>query len=154
MQQVRAGICLTILFMFVAPALAEDDVQLPEGKGREAVEAACTVCHTAERIVRQKLTLDQWRGTLREMLENGAALNPDQWEPVVAYLAANFGPPVNVNTASAAELAASLQLTPAEAQSIVAWRQSHGPFRTPADLAKVPGLDTKKTDAKKDRIEF
>jgi competence protein ComEA len=143
-----------------ACAVADDDVQLPEGKGKDAVEAACLPCHTAERIAKQKLTLDQWRGTLREMIENGASLNPDQWEPVVAYLAKNFGPDkpdsakINVNTVSAKEMSAALRLTLAEADAIVAYRAANGYFKDVNDLRKVPGLDEKKIDAQKDRIGF
>jgi competence ComEA-like helix-hairpin-helix protein len=140
-----------------ATAQADDDPILPDGPGRDAVEAACTVCHTTGRIVRQKLTVDQWRSTLREMIENGASLNPDQWDPVVAYLARNFGPApvtVNANTASVQELADTLQLTAAEAQAIVAWRIANGTFKDLADLKKVPGLPANKIEAQKDKIGF
>lgn len=138
----------------VALSLPADDVELPDGKGRDAVEAACTVCHTAERIAKQRLTQDQWRSTLREMIENGASLNPDQWEPVVAYLAKNFGPKVNVNSGTAEQLAAGLHLTTPEAQAIVACRTVKGAFKDLADLEKVPGLDARKIEAERDQIEF
>ena len=134
-------------------ALAQPTV-LPEGKGRESVENACTVCHTAERITKQSLTLDQWRSEVRTMVENGASLNPDEWEPVVAYLVKNFGPRVNVNTSSAQELATALKLTPAEAEAIVAYRTGNGVFKSLKDLVKVPELDAKKIAAQENRIAF
>ncbi len=145
------------IFMASALVATEDTAALPDGTGRDAVEAACTVCHTVDRIVRQKLTTDQWRGTLREMIENGASLNPDQWEPVIAYLAKNFGPvakSVNVNTGSAQELSAGLQLTTAEADAIVVYRKVNGPFRDVTDLGKVQGVDWKKIEGQKERISF
>src|ERR1700734_3806914 len=127
-----------ILFCLVVVAVAQaQDPVLPEGKGREAVENACTVCHTAERITHQSLTVDQWRSEVRTMVENGASLNPDEWEPVVAYLAKNFGPKVNVNTSSAQEISAGLHLTQAEADAIVAYRVANGAFKSVKDLAKV-----------------
>ncbi len=143
-----AAILILASRILATPALADDTV-LPDGKGREQVENACTVCHTADRITKQSLTVDQWRSELRTMIENGASLNPDEWEPVVAYLVRNFGPKINVNTATARQLADDLQLTPAEANAIVAWRQANGAYKDFNDLTKVPGLDTKKIQGNK-----
>ena len=131
-----------------------DNVVLPDGKGRDAVENACTVCHTADRIMRQSLTVDQWRSEVRIMVENGASLNPDEWDPVVAYLAKYFGPKVNVNSGSAQEISTGLQLSNKEAESIVAYRRANGPYKEMKDLQKVPGLDTKKIAAQENRIAF
>jgi competence protein ComEA len=131
-----------------------DDVVLPDGKGREAVENACTVCHTAERIARQTLTVDQWRSEVRTMVENGASLNPNEWEPVVAYLVKNFGPKVDVNKSTAREISAGLQLTMAEAEAIVAYRTANGAFKDVKDMEKIPGLDAKKIAAQENRIAF
>ncbi len=142
------------LLFTVAVTAAADVAILPEGKGREQVENACTVCHTAERIMRQTMTVDQWRSELRTMVENGASLNPDEWEPVVAYLAKNFGPKVNLNSASAAEIASALQFTQAEAQAIVAYRAANGPFKEIKDVKKVPGVDTRKIETQENRIVF
>jgi competence ComEA-like helix-hairpin-helix protein len=138
----------------LAVQLIADDVVLPDGKGRDAVENACTVCHTAERITKQTMTVDQWRSEVRTMVENGASLNPDEWEPVVAYLVKNFGAKVNVNKSTAGELAAGLPVTATEADAIVAYRAANGVFKEPRDLEKVPGLDAKKIALIKDRIVF
>ncbi len=143
-----------VLILALTSLLFADDVILPEGKGREQVENACTVCHTAERITKQTLTVDQWRSEVRTMVENGASLNPDEWEPVVAYLVRNFGPKTNVNSANAQQLGEALRLTPAEAAAIVAYRVANGPFKEIKDLAKVPGLDAKKISSQESRIVF
>ena len=137
----------------ISRAAAEDAI-LPDGKGREAVESACTACHSAERIMKQSMTVDQWRSEVRTMVENGASLSADEWEPVVAYLVKNFGPKINVNKGTAKEMATALQLTTEEADAIVAFRKTNGDFKQIRDLAKVPGLDTKKIAAKETRIEF
>ena len=109
----RIPACLLILAS--ATYILADDLVLPDGKGRDAVENACTVCHTADRIMRQTLTADQWRSEVRTMVENGASLNPDEWDPVVAYLTKNFGPKVNVNKDNAQQISEGLQLSAAEA---------------------------------------
>src|SRR6185312_2440098 len=138
----------------VAASLAlPQDAVLPDGKGREKVENACTVCHSADRIMAQHMTIDQWRSEVRTMVENGASLGPDEWEPVVVYLSKNFGPPINLNTASAKQLADG-PFTDREAAAIVAWRASNGPFKDIKDVKKVPGVDQKKIDAQQTRITF
>ena len=148
----RIPACLLILAS--AGYILADDLVLPDGKGRDAVENACTVCHTADRIMRQTLTAEQWRSEVRTMVENGASLNPDEWDPVVAYLTKNFGPRVNVNKDSAREIAAGLQLSTTEAEAIVAWRAANGAFRELKDLQKVPGLDATKLATEEKRIAF
>ncbi len=142
---------LLLLCSFVAAA----DSDLPDGKGKDAVENNCTECHTVERIKAQRLDEEGWNGIIREMMESGAAVNPDDIKVIVDYLAKNFGPDkkVNVNKAAATEIAAVLKLAPAEADSIVQYRAQHGNFRNLTELEKVDGL-AEKIEAKKAVIEF
>jgi competence protein ComEA len=147
------------MLLFAVPEFAGMD--LPEGKGKDIVENACGDCHDFDRIVRQSLTTDQWRNTLREMVENGASLNPEDWDTIVAYLAKNFGPgkktttaKVNVNKDTAKDISAGLQLTAAEGAAIVDYRVANGAFKDLADLEKVPGLDAAKLRDRKDQIVY
>lgn len=56
--------------------------------------------------------------------------------PILAW-----GAPVDLNTADAATLAKALKgVGPARAEAIVAWREAHGPFRTPEDIVLVQGI--------------
>ena len=142
------------MILISAGYILADDLVLPDGKGRDAVENACTVCHTADRIMRQSMTADQWRSEVRTMVENGASLNPDEWEPVVAYLTKNFGPKVNVNKGTAQEIAAGLELSLAEAEAIVAYRAANGAFKELKDLQKVPGLNAVKLETEERKIAF
>jgi len=49
--------------------------------------------------------------------------------------------PVNINKADAATLAQSLDgIGESKAQAIVAWRDSHGPFKSADDLAQIKGI--------------
>lgn len=62
--------------------------------------------------------------------------------PVLAEPAlAATKPMVNINTATAEELAQGLTgVGPAKAQAIIQYREMHGPFANPADLGKVKGI--------------
>ena len=62
--------------------------------------------------------------------------------------------PVNVNKATSAQLQSGLGLTAAEADAVIAYRKKNGDFKTIDDLKKVPDLDVKKVDAKKDHLAF
>ena len=66
--------------------------ELPEGKGKDAVENTCTACHTVQRIQEQHLDEERWRGIIREMTEKGASINPDDRKVILDYLTKNFGP--------------------------------------------------------------
>jgi competence protein ComEA len=66
--------------------------------------------------------------------------------------AAAVGGKVNLNTANATQLDALPGVGPATAAKIVADRETNGPFRSPDDLMRVPGIGAKKYDALKDLV--
>ncbi|MBV9305176.1 MAG: helix-hairpin-helix domain-containing protein [Acidobacteriaceae bacterium] len=150
-QLVRILFFLLFTLSFTAVA----DSELPEGKGKDAVENTCTDCHSLQRITSQRLNEEGWNGIVREMIENGASINPDDVKVIVNYLAKNFGPDkkININKAPASEIASVLQLTPAEADAIVQYRTRNGSFKSLNELQKVNGL-ADKIEAKKALIEF
>ena len=67
-----------------------------------------------------------------------------QWIAMLALLlasAALWARPVNINTADAETLAAAIKgVGPRTAEAIIAYRQTHGPFRSVDDLVKVKGI--------------
>ena len=87
------GLLLCVLVAILCGKAIAADAALPEGKGKEVVESACSSCHGLERITALKLTEEGWRSTIRQMVENGASLNSDDINPIVSYLVANFGAP-------------------------------------------------------------
>lgn len=61
--------------------------------------------------------------------------------------------PVNVNTANAKTLAASLDgVGLGKAQAIVAYRDAHGPFKSIDELGKVKGIGAKTLARNRDTI--
>jgi hypothetical protein len=57
-------------------------------QGRALLEKVCVVCHDDERIQQKKADLAGWRAVVRLMKANGAAIDDQQGELVVAFLAA------------------------------------------------------------------
>lgn len=55
--------------------------------------------------------------------------------------------PIHLNTATAEELCALNGVGPKLAEKILAHREASGPFKSPKDLEKVPGIGKKKLDA-------
>lgn len=62
--------------------------------------------------------------------------------------------PLNLNTASAAEIEALPLIGPSRAMAIVAWRERHGSFKTLDDLVLVPGVSRRMAEAIRDHIAF
>ncbi len=64
-----------------------------------------------------------------------------------------FSEPVDINSADAQTLAASLNgVGLAKAQAIVEYRQQHGPFQSLEDLANVKGIGEKTVEKNRDDI--
>lgn len=63
------------------------------------------------------------------------------------------GEKVNINTADAATLDRVLvNVGPAKADAIVAYRKAHGPFRSAEQLAQVQGIGLKTVEKNRDMI--
>jgi competence protein ComEA len=148
-----APICLWMVVLgLVFPVRGQD---MPDGKGKAVVERICYDCHGPENITKKALTKDEWEDVVNDMVAMGATGTDDELNTIVQYLAANFpAVKVNVNKADAKALARGLDLTQTEADAVVAYRDKNGGFKTADDLKKVPGVDAKKIDKKKDRLEF
>ena len=73
------------------PAAAAAPVPLPDGPGKDLVEARCTACHDLERITVIKRQRAEWPALVTNMVGRGAVATPDEARAISAYLAANFG---------------------------------------------------------------
>jgi competence protein ComEA len=147
----RLLVVATALIAAVLPSNAEG---LPEGPGKNLVEAVCSECHTTERIAAEQLTKPQWADKVLEMLQEAPDVKQSERDTIVEYLAKNFPAHTNVNKASAKELQAILEISLESATAVVNYRQQNGGFKTLDDLKKVPGIDAAKLDAKREIIDF
>ena len=66
--------------------------------------------------------------------------------PKTHKLAPKVTLPIHINTASAEEICALKGVGPKLAEKIIAVRKAQGPFKSGADLQKVPGIGKKKLE--------
>ncbi len=144
-----------VFLLLAISTLLASDSRLPEGKGKDIIEGSCADCHSLENIYAQRLDEEGWNSIVREMIENGAQIEPKDLKIIAEYLAKNFGPgkKVNINQAQQREIAAVLKLEAAEAAAIVQYRTEHGKFKDLDELKKVNGLSVK-LEARKALIDF
>jgi competence protein ComEA len=87
------------------------------------------------------------------MAERGARATDAEFESIISYLSKFFGA-VNVNQASAKEIQEVLEIPAQAGDAIVQYRSQHGPFADLESLKRVPALDGKLLEERKDRILF
>jgi competence protein ComEA len=141
-----------------APLKAGQEKPLPEGPGKRETEKICAQCHELEKSFTIHQDREGWQRTVDKMIALGAKGTDKEFSLIVEYLAANFPaeevPKINVNTARAIDLESGLSLKRSQAAAIIQYRTKHGNFKSIEDLKKVPGVDTAKIEAKKDRLIF
>ena len=70
---------------------------------------------------------------------------------LLVFTSVAWANPLNINTASVDELAASISgVGPGKAAAIVAYREQHGPFGSVEDLTRVKGIGVKTIEAHRD----
>ena len=132
--------------------------QLPDGPGKAETERLCSQCHELARSISLRQDRAGWEATVDKMVSLGAKATDKETGAVIDYLAAHFAaeevPRINVNKARAIDLESGLTLRRSEAAAIIEYRTKNGPFKSIADLKKVPGIDAAKIEGKKDRLVF
>jgi competence protein ComEA len=134
-------------------AMAAGGQELPDGPGKPTVEKLCGNCHGLATVVGLRRTKSAWETTVDEMVSRGASGTVEELDTVVVYLTKYFGK-ANVNKATAEEMQDVAGFSAADADAIVHYRTVNGAFKDMADLHKVPNLDAKKLEERKDRIAF
>jgi competence protein ComEA len=126
--------------------------QLPDGEGKGLIQLRCTFCHSLSRVASGRKSLKSWTNTVKVMVINGAEVESGEVDPIAKYLAENFPPVININKASASELATVPSLDSKLADAIVAYREKNGPFQKIEDLAKVEGFNEEILKKIKNRV--
>lgn len=141
---------LAVALVGSVPAMAQG---LPDGEGREVYENVCGACHGADIVIGSQGSKARWEETVDAMKNRGASGSEDDFKIVTNYLAKYFGPSVNVNTATPAELETDLGLKKAEVDAIVKARTGAKIANFDA-LVKVAGVNVKELTALKARLKF
>jgi len=151
LSNIKAAVMLAA---FAATAYA----QLPDGPGKAETEKLCSQCHELSRSISLRQDRAGWDTTVAKMVNLGAKVSDIELQIVANYLAKNFPaeavPMIHVNTARAIEFEAGLSMLRSQAAALIDYRAKNGPFKSIADLEKVPGIDVSKIEAKKDRLIF
>jgi competence protein ComEA len=115
-------------------------------------QAVCGACHptTLASGIRSE---SEWKETIDQMVSLGAEVTEELFERVLRYLL-RTRTRVNVNSATAAEIAAILDISVATAATLVKFRTNKGSFKTLEELKRVPGIDAAALETKKDRVAF
>lgn len=132
---------------------------LPEGKGKDLILRACVGCHKAEELTQYRFTKSEYQVIVYRMGDRGAQATRPELDVIAAYMFEHFPKvedpsKINVNKASAQEIAAGLGLSDDEAERVVRYRERHGDFHAWGDLLIIYGVDGKKIAAAKDKMSF
>jgi competence ComEA-like helix-hairpin-helix protein len=149
----RAWVVVALLAC-AAGAAGQD--AFPDGPGKDVTVRVCGTCHPPERGAAVKLTRGGWKDVIAKMVALGAKGTDAELTAVLDYLSANFkgeaAKPINLNTAPAIDLESVAGLLRKESAALIAYRTKHGPCKTLEDLKKVPGVDFRKIDRRRDRL--
>ena len=119
---------------------------------KKAFEAVCGACHTVGMVTGLR-SEPEWVETVEQMVKLGATGSDEQFDRLLRFLLRTLTK-VNVNTATAPQIAPVLDVDEAVAAAIVKRRTEIGEFKGLEELKRVPGVNAAKIEARKDRIVF
>jgi len=155
-RAVAGAMAATFIVVIATAQAAGGQTQLPDGPGKEAATRVCGTCHPTERAASVRLTRDGWQNVIAKMVKLGARGSDEDLEATLDYLATHFkgeaAKPLNLNSATSIDLESIAGLFRKESAAWIAYRTKKGPCTTIDDLKKVPGVDFKKIDARRDRL--
>jgi competence protein ComEA len=136
-----------------APVAPSDAEARRDAADLEVLNRVCAPCHGLEPITMSLKTRDEWDGTFDQMESYGAIATPAEFQQAFDYVMRHHST-INVNRASATDLASWLGVSESLGQAIIDYRTAQGAFKTLDDLKKVPGIQPEKLDARKGRASF
>jgi len=122
-------------------------------EGAMLLSYMCGECHDGQRIVEKRRTKADWQDVLNKMIEKGAIGEEKEFERLFAYLCRKHGS-VYINGATPDEITMVLGLTRKDADAIVGHRKANGAFADLDALKKVPDIDVKTLETRKDALVF
>jgi competence protein ComEA len=133
------------------PGMAQE--KFPEGPGRTTLFKVCGSCHGPDSVLGTLRTRQEWSDVIDQMGQMGAQASDQEFDQILDYLVRNFSP-IPINKATAKVLETTLDVPASIAEAIVTYRQAKGDFTSVDDLKKVPGLESSKIEARRERLVF
>lgn len=87
-------VVLAVVGVFTLAFAGEENTKLKDGKGKELVEANCSVCHSLDYIQMNSPFLDKkgWEASVSKMIKVfGAPIKQEDVGPIVEYLSKHYG---------------------------------------------------------------
>ena len=155
LARLRLGFGAAVLLL-TCTSLAAGQDPFPDGPGKDVTVRICGTCHPSARGAAVRLTREGWQDVIAKMVALGAKGTDEELTAVLDYLSTHFKgdapKPVNLNTAPAIDLESVAGLLRREAAALIAYRAKHGPCKTLDDLKKIPGVDFRKINRRRDRL--
>jgi len=135
---------------------------MPDGPGKQFILMQCTACHQPDHFTKYHHTAEEWQVIIARMGTRVPGATKPDLDAVLQYFVTNYpkveapvdANKVNMNKAPAAEIAARLDLTTAEGEAIVHYRETHGDFKEWRDMLIIYGVDGRKIQARQERMAF
>lgn len=145
----------TALVLTATPVTQSPEVRaLPEAPGKPAFVKMCVDCHALALVTRMRANRAEWSKIIDKMAMNGAEGTDAEFEAALSYVSSQFGRPIRINTATAAELQAAFSLAPEAIDAIVKYRTERGKFASWDDLLKVPGVNAAALEEQRKNVSF
>jgi competence protein ComEA len=135
---------------------------LPDGPGKQFILTQCTACHQPDQFTKYHHTPVEWQAIITRMGARVSSATKQDLDQVLQYFVTNYPKieapddpnKVNMNKASAEEIATRLDVTEAEAEAIVHYRETHGDFKEWKDMLIIYGVNGKKIRDRQEKMAF
>jgi competence ComEA-like helix-hairpin-helix protein len=135
---------------------------MPDGPGKQFILMQCTACHQPDHFTKYHHTAEEWQVIIARMGTRVPGATKPDLDTVLKYFVTNYpkieapadANKVNMNKATAAEMATRLDLSASEAEAIVDYRETHGDYKEWRDMLIIYGVDGKKIQARQERMAF
>jgi competence protein ComEA len=141
---------------------ASTPASLPDGPGKQFILTQCTACHLPDQFTKYHHTPVEWQAIITRMGTRVSSATKQDLDQVLQYFVTNYPKieapddpnKVNMNKSSAQEIATRLDLTEAEAEAIVHYRETHGDFKEWKDMLIIYGVNGKKIRDRQGKMAF
>jgi glucose dehydrogenase len=73
---------------------------LPDGPEKQALVKVCSKCHGLETFSHSRMTREEWKNTINDMVQRGASGSPRELQTILDYLSNNLGSNAPLTTGS------------------------------------------------------